>query len=149
MNTGGGSGGPSPHAGSRARARGERRLRTPGGRGQRGPALGGERRQGAVDPLDPGVAGGERHQVGLGEVAVVVRLLLRAQRRQGAAAGVEVEGLLDHGPPRLDQLALARKLGTGTPFGMLAETWFRQLCVMAPPGINESAVIEVARQQRL
>ena len=53
----------------------------------------------------------QRHQVGLGEVAVVVRFLLRAQRGQAAAGRVEVEGLLLDRPPRVDQLALALQLG--------------------------------------
>ena len=45
-------------------------------------------------------------------------------------------------------LALARKLGLGTPFGALAATWFDALCAQAPAGINESAVIDIARSQR-
>jgi 3-hydroxyisobutyrate dehydrogenase len=45
-------------------------------------------------------------------------------------------------------LALARKLGLGTPFGALAATWFDALCTQAPAGINESAVIDIARSQR-
>ena len=44
----------------------------------------------------------QRHQVGLGEVAVVVRVLLRAQRGEDAVARVEVERLL------LDLLAAPR-----------------------------------------
>ena len=42
----------------------------------------------------------QRHQVGLGEVAVVVRLLLGAQRRQRCRSRVEVERLLVDRPPR-------------------------------------------------
>ena len=45
-------------------------------------------------------------------------------------------------------LALARKLGLSVPFGTLAATWFDALCVRAPAGINESAIIDVARSQR-
>ena len=45
-------------------------------------------------------------------------------------------------------LALARKLGLGTPFGTLAAGWFDALCAQAPVGINESAIIDVARTQR-
>jgi len=36
----------------------------------------------------------QRHEVGLGEVAVVMRLLLRAQRGQRPVGGVEVQRLL-------------------------------------------------------
>ncbi|MHB1870138.1 MAG: NAD(P)-dependent oxidoreductase [Steroidobacteraceae bacterium] len=45
-------------------------------------------------------------------------------------------------------LALARKLGLDTPFGALAASWFDALCVQASAGINESAIIDVARSQR-
>ncbi len=44
-------------------------------------------------------------------------------------------------------LALARKLGAGAPFGALAARWFGQLAESMPAGINESAIIDVARRQ--
>ncbi|MDA8347243.1 MAG: NAD(P)-dependent oxidoreductase [Pseudomonadota bacterium] len=44
-------------------------------------------------------------------------------------------------------LALARKLGAGAPFGALAARWFGQLAESMPAGVNESAIIEVARRQ--
>ena len=45
-------------------------------------------------------------------------------------------------------LALARKLGAGAPFGALAARWFGQLAESMPAGINESAIIDVARRQQ-
>ena len=50
--------------------------------------------------LQHGLGGHHRHQVGLGEVAVVVRVLLRAQAGERAVARVEVERLLARPPPR-------------------------------------------------
>ncbi|HTW37154.1 MAG TPA: NAD(P)-dependent oxidoreductase [Steroidobacteraceae bacterium] len=45
-------------------------------------------------------------------------------------------------------LALARKLGVGSPFGALAAATFRELCALGRGEINESAVIEIARSRR-
>ena len=47
-------------------------------------AVRGKPREGRRHSADPRVVGLERHEVGLGEVAVVVRLLLRAQRVRAA-----------------------------------------------------------------
>ncbi len=56
------------------------------------------RRLGQLGPdrLDELRRGLDGHEVGLGEVAVVVRLLLRAPRRERPRPGVEVVGLLLH-----------------------------------------------------
>jgi 3-hydroxyisobutyrate dehydrogenase len=45
-------------------------------------------------------------------------------------------------------LALARKLGLGTPFGAIAAESFRELCSLDGGEINESAVIEIMRRRR-
>ncbi len=45
-------------------------------------------------------------------------------------------------------LALARKLEIGAPFGALAAEAFRKLCARGRDDINESAVIEIARDTR-
>jgi 3-hydroxyisobutyrate dehydrogenase len=42
-------------------------------------------------------------------------------------------------------LQLARGLGIGSPFGVLAESAFQQLCDLGLSDVNESAVLEVAR----
>ena len=44
-------------------------------------------------------------------------------------------------------LQLTRKLGIGCPFGALAGTAFRQLCALGFQQKNESAILEVARNQ--
>src|SRR6185437_5259494 len=44
-------------------------------------------------------------------------------------------------------LALAHKLGIGTPFGTIAGEMFQKLCQSGRARVNESAVIEVARQR--
>jgi 3-hydroxyisobutyrate dehydrogenase len=44
-------------------------------------------------------------------------------------------------------LELARNLGIGCPFGTVAQKLFRQLCAAHPQGINESAIVEIARLQ--
>ncbi len=62
-------------------------------------------------PLQHVVRRRERHEIRLGEVAVVVRLLLRAQRRQRARARVEVERLLLDVATLRDDLLLTRDLG--------------------------------------
>src|SRR5919106_342104 len=58
---------------------------------------------------DPLVAGVERHQVGLGEVAVVLGLLLGPQRARPALGLVPVAGLLGPGPARPPPLHLAAR----------------------------------------
>lgn len=45
-------------------------------------------------------------------------------------------------------LALARKLGLGTPFGAIAAESFRELASLESGEINESAVIEIMRRRR-
>jgi 3-hydroxyisobutyrate dehydrogenase len=45
-------------------------------------------------------------------------------------------------------LRLARGLGLGTPFGALAARAFGQLCDSGQADVNESNVIQVARQER-
>ena len=52
----------------------------------------------------------ERQQVGVGEIAVVVRLLLGAHRARLAALRIEQAGLLLDGAARLEQLDLAARL---------------------------------------
>jgi 3-hydroxyisobutyrate dehydrogenase len=44
-------------------------------------------------------------------------------------------------------LQLTRKLGIGSPFGVLAGTAFRKLCALGFQQKNESAILEVARTQ--
>jgi 3-hydroxyisobutyrate dehydrogenase len=44
-------------------------------------------------------------------------------------------------------LELARTLGIGCPFGSIAQDLFRRLCEAHPEGINESAIVEIARLQ--
>ena len=57
-----------------------RSASTPGGRGQRRAALGGQQRERGVDARDVlGASGSSGHEVGLGEVAVVVGVLLHAE----------------------------------------------------------------------
>ena len=51
---------------------------------------------------------GQRHEVGLGEVAVVVGLFLGAQRRRGAGLGVEMQGLLARSVPPASRTAIWR-----------------------------------------
>ena len=53
----------------------------------------------------------QRHEVGLGEVAVIVRLLLRPQRAQRPGRRVVVQRLLLHRPAAVQQLDLALDLG--------------------------------------
>jgi len=45
-------------------------------------------------------------------------------------------------------LALARKFEIGSPFGALAARMFRHLCALGDEQVNESKIIEVARNQR-
>ena len=58
----------------------------------------------------------QRGQVGLGKVAVVLHLLLGAQRRERAGDGVEVQRLQGHLLPARQDLALALDLGANAPF---------------------------------
>ncbi len=44
-------------------------------------------------------------------------------------------------------LALARKLGVATPFGDVAARLFRELCAAGHAHVNESKILDVARQQ--
>ena len=53
----------------------------------------------------------DRDEIGLGEVAVVVRLLLRTPRREPVVGDVEVVGVLLHLAARLPDLDLAGDLG--------------------------------------
>src|SRR5699024_7333076 len=71
---------------------------------------GGQLRQRGADLLDPLPARGHRHQVRLGEVAVVLRVGLRAARGGAAGVLVEVAGLLDHLLPRVEHARLAGDL---------------------------------------
>ena len=66
--------------------------------------------RGAARATSISSVGHDRDEVGLREVAVVVGLLLGAQRRQRARAGVEVERLLDDRLPGLEQRDLALDL---------------------------------------
>ena len=67
----------------------------------------GQFRQFGAQPLDPFRVEFERQQVGVGKIAVVVRVLLRAHRPGHAAAAVEQPGLLLDRAALLDQLDLA------------------------------------------
>ena len=60
-------------------------------------------------------SGHERHEVGLREVAVVVRILLRAQRVRPAVALVPVTGLLAHDLAGFDEVDLAARLVLDRP----------------------------------
>src|SRR5579859_2708412 len=60
-------------------------------------------RQLAAQPRDERLLGLDRNEVGLREIAVVVRFLLGAVRRQRVCVGVVVVRLLDDLPPRLVQ----------------------------------------------
>ena len=80
------------------------------GRGQGGPALGGQGRQGRADLLDPRRVGRQRHEVGLGEVAVVVGVLLRAERVGAAVVLVPVARLLADDLPVAEQHDLPARL---------------------------------------
>jgi 3-hydroxyisobutyrate dehydrogenase len=44
-------------------------------------------------------------------------------------------------------LRLARKLGIGVPFGVLAEAAYRRLCELGHADSNESKIVDVARAQ--
>jgi 3-hydroxyisobutyrate dehydrogenase len=44
-------------------------------------------------------------------------------------------------------LELSATLGIGCPFGSVAQNLFRQLCAAHPAGINESAIVDIARLQ--
>ena len=57
--------------------------------------------------LEEGVVELEREQVGIGEIAIVVRVFLRAQGPRHPLVGVEQPGFLDHRSAALDQLDLA------------------------------------------
>ena len=52
----------------------------------------------------------EREQVRIGEIAIIVRVLLGAQRARLALVGVEQAGFLDHVAAILDQVDLAARL---------------------------------------
>ena len=75
----------------------------------------GQRGQGGVDAHDPVVVWRKRHKVGLGEVAVVLGLLLRAQRAGAAGRLVPVPGLLAHALARFQQLDLPPDLVVDGP----------------------------------
>ena len=64
-----------------------------------------------AEPLHELALGLDRHEVGLGEVPVVVRLLLRAARRQRPARRVEVVRLLLDLSPALPDADLPLDLG--------------------------------------
>jgi hypothetical protein len=82
---------------------------------QAGPAGGGQDGQLGPHPLDPLVARVARHQVGIGEVAVVVRLLLDPQGVGAAVVLVPVTGLLSHSATALDQVHLTGGLVVDRP----------------------------------
>ena len=63
-----------------------------------------------AQPLDPFRVELQRQQVGIGEIAVIVRVLLRAHRPGHAAAAVEQPRLLLDRAALLDQLDLAARL---------------------------------------
>ena len=67
-------------------------------------------REGGAHRLDPLAGDLDGDEVGIGEVAVVVRLLLAAHRAGGAALGVVEAGLLHHPAALLDELGLALDL---------------------------------------
>ena len=52
----------------------------------------------------------ERQQVGIGEVAIIVRVFLRAQRARHALVGIEQPRFLGDRAAALDQLDLALRL---------------------------------------
>ena len=81
-----------------------------GGACERGPPRGWQRGHRGVDACDPLVTGIERDEVGLGEVAVVLRLLLAPQRVGAALVLVPVPRLLDDALAGLEQLDLAARL---------------------------------------
>src|SRR5699024_5419266 len=78
-------------------------------------AGGGQLRQRGTDLLDPLTARGHRHQVRLGEVAVVLRVGLRAARGGAAGVLVEVAGLLHDLRPRVEHARLAGDLVAHRP----------------------------------
>ena len=66
--------------------------------------------QAGLDLLDPVLGQHQRQQVGIGEVAIVVRVLLGAHRARLAPAGIEQPRLLHDLAAALDQLDLAPRL---------------------------------------
>jgi len=66
----------------------------------------------------------DRHEIGFGEVAVVVRLLLRAQRADRAGCRIEVERLLHDLLARVEDRPLALDLGGDTAFEKRNEFMF-------------------------
>src|SRR5690606_30523218 len=70
----------------------------------------GQLRQRRADLLDPLAARRHRHQVGLGEVAVVLGVRLHAARRRRAVVLVEVARLLDDRQARVEHTRLAGDL---------------------------------------
>ena len=75
------------------------------------PALGvGQLGQAGAAFVEERVVELERQQVGIGEVAVVVRVFLAAHRARGAGAGIEQPGFLHDRAAVLDQLDLAARL---------------------------------------
>ena len=70
----------------------------------------GELRQALAHPGDERLVDGDREEVRIGEVAVVVRLLLVPHRPGLVVIGIVEAGLLDHLPPGLDEVDLALDL---------------------------------------
>ena len=87
----------------------------PGGGRERAPAIGGQRRERRVDAGDVVGARVERHEVGLGEVAVVVGVLLHAEGAGAARGLVPVAGLLAHALTALEEVDLAERLVVDGP----------------------------------
>ena len=78
--------------------------------GQRGAPCRRQHRQGGVDASDVLRGRLERHEVGLGEVPVVVGVLLDPQRAGATGGLVPVAGLLAHLLPRVEEVDLAQRL---------------------------------------
>ena len=88
-----------------------RRRRVPAAAATRPAALGGQHRHRRAHPAQPLGVGRERHEVGLGEVAVVVGLFLGPQRVGAPVVLVPVAGLLARRvSPASSSVDLARRL---------------------------------------
>ena len=70
----------------------------------------GKLREALAHLLDEGLIDGERQEVGIGEVAIVVRFLLAAHGARLALVGVVEPRLLQHLATGLDELDLTRHL---------------------------------------
>ena len=93
------------------------------------------------------LGGQQRDQVGLGEVAVVVRLLLGAQRRERAGRGVEVQRLLD------DRLAassspICRSISARTPRSRKRNEFMFLSSVLVPSSVDPAGRTDTLASQR-